>query len=39
MVKAKSLNVLIIKAVIIPILTFIASWCVIPEKYKTEIEF
>ena len=37
MVKAKSLNigkVLIIKALIIPIFTFIVSSCVIPEKYK-----
>ena len=39
MVKAKSLNVLIIKSLIIPILTCIASSCVIPEKYKKEIEF
>ena len=31
-------KVLIIKALIIPILTFIVSSCVIPEKYKKEIE-
>ena len=31
-------KVLIIKALIIPIFTFIASSCVIPEKYKKEIE-
>ena len=31
-------KVLIIKALIIPIFTFIVSSCVIPEKYKKEIE-
>ena len=42
MVEAKSLNigykVLIIKALIIPIFTFIVSSCVNSEKYKKEIE-
>jgi hypothetical protein len=32
-------KVLIIKALITPIFTFIVSSCVIPENYKKEIEY
>jgi hypothetical protein len=31
-------NIMIIKALVIPIFTFVASACVVPDKYRKEIE-
>jgi hypothetical protein len=32
-------NILIVKSLIIPIFTYVARACVVPEKYRKEIDF